>query len=65
MLRQATVSLFEKQKIGLVGRNGCGKSSFFSMVLGKLTPDTGVCQLNAQLRISHLSQELPESDLPA
>ncbi|WP_133129478.1 ABC-F family ATP-binding cassette domain-containing protein [Legionella yabuuchiae] len=65
LLEQATVTLFEKQKVGLVGRNGCGKSSFFSLVLGKLTPDAGECQLNAQLRISHLSQDLPDSESSA
>lgn len=62
LLDKASVSLHEKQKIGLIGQNGCGKSSLFNLILGQLTADQGECQLNAQLRISHLSQQLPDSD---
>ncbi|KTC81556.1 ABC-F family ATP-binding cassette domain-containing protein [Legionella brunensis] len=65
LLENASVSLHEKQKIGLVGHNGCGKSSLFSLILGDLHTDAGDCLINPQLRISHLSQQLPESDEPA
>jgi ATP-binding cassette, subfamily F, member 3 len=65
LLNKASLGLFEKQKVGLVGNNGCGKSTLFSLVLGELIPDDGEIQLHNQLRISHLSQELPESDLSA
>lgn len=62
LLEQASVSLYEKQKIGLVGHNGCGKTSLFALLLGELIPDAGDCQLNPHLRISHLSQQLPDSE---
>lgn len=62
LLKQASVCLYEKQKIGLVGHNGCGKSSLFSLLLGQLTTDAGDCLVNSQLQISHLSQQLPDSD---
>lgn len=62
LLEQASVSLHEKQKIGLVGQNGCGKSSLFSLLLGQLSVDTGDCLVNSNLRISHLSQQLPDSE---
>lgn len=65
LLNHVSLSLQEKQKIGLIGHNGCGKSSFFSLLLGELTPDTGECHLNPQLRIAHLSQRLPDSEAPA
>lgn len=61
LLKEASVSLHERQKIGLVGLNGCGKSSLFSLLLGQLSPDSGDCFINTQLRISHLSQQLPDS----
>ncbi|WP_131781400.1 ABC-F family ATP-binding cassette domain-containing protein [Legionella gresilensis] len=62
LLTKASLALHEKQKIGLVGNNGCGKSSLFSLILGQLTADEGECQLNPQLRISYLSQQLPDSE---
>lgn len=62
LLANATVTVHEKQKIGLVGHNGCGKSSFFSLILGELHADAGDYQINPQLRISHLSQQLPDSE---
>ena len=62
LLDRASVSVHEKQKIGLVGHNGCGKSSLFSLLLGQLIADTGECVVNPNLRMSHLSQQLPDSD---
>lgn len=65
LLKEASVSLHAQQKVGLVGLNGCGKSSLFSLLLGQISLDNGDYSINPQLRISHLSQQLPESDEPA
>lgn len=65
LLDKASAIIQEKQKVGLIGNNGDGKSSLFALILGQLTADTGDCLLNPQLRISHLSQQLPESEEPA
>lgn len=62
LLDKVNVTLYEKQKIGLIGHNGCGKSTLFDFLLGKLTPDTGDYLINPKLSISHLSQQLPDSD---
>lgn len=62
LLDKVNLSLYEKQKIGLIGHNGCGKSTFFDFLLGKLTADTGDFLINPQLTISHLSQQLPDSE---
>lgn len=62
LLDKADVTLYEKQKIGLIGHNGCGKSTLFDFLLGKMTADTGEYLINPQLTISHLSQQLPESN---
>lgn len=61
LLDNASVSLHEKQKIGLVGHNGCGKSTLFSLLLQQLVADKGDCFINTHLRISHLAQQLPDS----
>ena len=65
LLENASVTLQEKQKIGLVGHNGCGKSTLFSFILRELVADTGEYLINPQLRIGHLSQQLPDSNEPA
>lgn len=62
LLQNATTILNEKQKIGLIGHNGCGKSTLFSLILGQLITDSGEFLINPQLRISHLSQQLPDSN---
>jgi ATP-binding cassette subfamily F protein 3 len=65
LLNQAKVTLYKQQKIGLIGHNGCGKSTFFDFLLGKLRADAGDYFINPHLKISHLSQQLPESNEPA
>lgn len=62
LLERASVNLYEKQKIGLIGHNGCGKTSLFNLLLGQITPDHGEFLINPQLRISHLAQQLPDSN---
>jgi ATP-binding cassette, subfamily F, member 3 len=62
LLNQINISLYEKQKIGLIGHNGCGKSTLFDFLLGKLAADTGEYSMNAYRTISHLSQQLPDSE---
>lgn len=65
LLDRVSVSIHEKQKIGLVGYNGCGKSTLFSFLQGNMTADTGELQINPHLRMSHLSQHLPDSNARA
>lgn len=62
LLDKVNVSLYEKQKVGLIGHNGCGKSTLFDFLLGKMTADSGEYLINPQLSISHLSQQLPDSN---
>lgn len=65
LLEKANLHLQEKQKIGLIGLNGCGKSSFFSLMRNEMTTDHGECDINTTLRISHLAQEIPDTNEPA
>ncbi len=65
LLSEANVTIFAKQKIGVIGKNGCGKSSLFAMLLGKLHADIGELHCQPGLRRAHLSQEIPTTDIPA
>ena len=62
LLEKASVCLYEKQKIGLVGKNGCGKSSLFGLLLNQFSIEAGDFNINPHLRISHLAQHIPESE---
>lgn len=65
LFEDASLSIYVKQKVGIIGANGSGKSTLFSMILGKLAPDRGEVTLPADLRIAHLSQETPSLDISA
>ena len=41
LLENATATINPKQKVGLVGKNGCGKSSLFALLKKELTPEGG------------------------
>jgi len=45
------------EKIGLIGPNGTGKSTLFSLILGEIEPSAGAVQLNKNIRIGYLPQE--------
>jgi ATP-binding cassette subfamily F protein 3 len=46
------------ERIGLVGANGCGKSSLFAAILGELGVDAGTLESPPQLRIAHVAQDI-------
>jgi len=48
----------ETDRIGLVGRNGSGKSSLLRLIQGELEPDSGAIRRSGGLRIGYLPQEL-------
>ena len=56
---RATATLPAKAKVGLVGRNGVGKSTLFKLVLGELTPDGGDLSLPRGARVASVDQEHP------
>ena len=47
------------QRMGVIGANGCGKSSLFAMLLGELEPDEGELVLDPRYEIAHVAQESP------
>src|SRR5882724_9184349 len=55
----ASVSLPVGAKVGLVGRNGVGKSTLFRLILGELHPDGGEISLPKAARIASVDQEHP------
>ncbi|VXC59040.1 Glycosyl transferase family 1 [Oceanicaulis sp. 350] len=61
---QATLFLPAKTRMGLVGRNGTGKSTLFRLILGDATPDDGSVSLQPGARIGTVAQEAPAGQTP-
>ncbi len=62
ILEDASVTLSTDQKIGVVGRNGAGKTTFFHIVLGTESATSGTITQSAGLRIGYLRQHDDFSD---
>src|SRR6218665_3258518 len=58
LYRDATFLLHPGWKIGLTGANGAGKSTFFSLLLGELTPDAGRLDRPGVWTVAHMAQEV-------
>ncbi|WP_353135446.1 ATP-binding cassette domain-containing protein [Limnohabitans sp.] len=65
LLEGATVTLNPTEKVGLVGRNGAGKSSLFALLNGNLHEDSGEFYIPSQWRMGQVSQDMPETDQSA
>jgi len=65
ILDGASVTLNPGEKIGLVGRNGAGKSSLFAMLNGSLHEDGGDFSIPAQWSMAQVAQDMPETDQSA
>jgi ATP-binding cassette subfamily F protein 3 len=57
VLDGVSLSLDRGQKIGLVGRNGCGKTTLMRLICGDYKPDDGQVQLARSTRIGYLAQD--------
>ena len=61
VLSDASVTLQPGEKVGLVGRNGAGKSSLFSLLTHRLQADSGEVAMPPRWRIGEVAQEMPET----
>ena len=59
---RASVAINEGHKVGLVGRNGTGKTTLLKLITGALELDGGAIELPSRWRIGITSQEAPASD---
>ena len=62
VLQGASVTLQPGEKVGLIGRNGAGKSSLFSLLTNRLHADTGDVEIPPRWRVGEVAQEMPETE---
>ncbi len=50
------------QKVGIIGPNGCGKSTFMKMIAGLVQPDSGNIEIGETIRMGYFAQEEQHMD---
>ncbi|MFM7785311.1 MAG: ATP-binding cassette domain-containing protein, partial [Gammaproteobacteria bacterium] len=65
LLDQSDLTIHAGERVGLVGANGCGKSTLFALLRGEVHPDAGDASVPSQWRIASMAQEVAASDRSA
>ena len=67
IFNDVSLQINDNEKVGIIGMNGAGKSTFFKLIMGKLEPDSGKIILKPGTRIGFLPQvisdEIPNMDI--
>jgi len=56
LIRDFSTTILRGDKIGIIGPNGCGKTTLINILLGQLKPDQGQVRLGSQLEIAYFDQ---------
>lgn len=65
LLDESSATIFPKHKVGLVGANGCGKSTLFALLNNELSLDAGSASIPKDWTIANVAQETPALAKPA
>ena len=64
LYQNTTLTTSPGERIGLVGPNGCGKSTLFAAILGELSPEAGDIERPSLDRIAHVAQSFVTENVP-
>ena len=56
IIKNFTTTILRGDKIGIIGSNGCGKTTLLRLLLGDLIPQTGVIKIGTQLQVAYFDQ---------
>ena len=62
LIRDFSYIFLKNQKVGFIGKNGCGKSTLMKIIAGLVAPDSGTVEKGETVRIGYFAQEEPEMD---
>jgi len=65
LIISSSFTIYPNHKVGLVGSNGCGKSSLFASLLGELSPDAGNLSFPSGWAVATVKQETPSLEKSA
>jgi len=67
IIKDFNAEIFKGEKVGLIGRNGVGKSTLLKIIVGELKADSGAIKIGNRVKVGYLSQgheELNENCTP-
>ena len=56
LVKDFSITVMRGDRIGIIGANGCGKSTLIRLLLGKLQPDAGTVELGTNLEVAYFDQ---------
>jgi ABC transport system ATP-binding/permease protein len=62
LLDQVTLTIHKGERIGILGQNGAGKSTFMKVLLGQIQADSGELWRADSIKVAYLDQNLPDRD---
>ena len=62
ILEDYSYIVLKNQRLGIIGPNGCGKSTFMKMIAGQAEPDSGRIELGETIKIGYFAQEEQHMD---
>ena len=65
LIENASATILAGQKVGIIGRNGCGKSTLFAALQGEIAPELGSIGVPKNLKIATVAQKTPALQISA
>lgn len=65
IVKNFTATILRGDKVGILGPNGAGKTTLLKLILGEITPDTGVAKLGTRIEVAYFDQMRESLNLDA
>ena len=62
LIKDFNYIVLKNQRLGIIGPNGCGKSTLMKLITGELQPDAGEVEIGDTIQIGYFAQEAEEMD---
>lgn len=59
LIKDINWTIYHKQRFGIIGANGSGKTSLFALIQNELHADSGEVEIPSQIKLAHVAQETP------